>query len=392
MAARLSPARAEAYRILSRVEAGAWASELLRVVQLDSRDASLASELVFGVLRYQKQLDYLIRHYSGRPPEKLDPEVRLALRIGIYQLRYLERVPRHAAVNESVELARRARKASATGFLNAVLHKVGRESIDWPDRATGLSVPEWMLARWDRSHGPEAASRIARAFLAQPEKFVRITGPVPAGVSLEPTEIPGCYHVVSGDSGGLQLQDIGSQAVVPLLELKPGQSFLDLCAAPGNKTLQALESGVNGIACDLHLSRLRELPCPRVVLDAARTLPFRRRFDRILLDAPCSGTGTLGRNPEIKWRIQERDLQELAALQKRLLSNALRYIEPGGQLVYSTCSLEPEENEEVVRSVLGKPASQLLRRLPGIDRGDGFFAAVIRSEESPIEPEEFLNG
>lgn len=389
----MSPARAAAFRILSRVEAGAWASELLRASSLDSRDAALASEIVFGVLRLQKQLDFLIRCYSGRDPGRLDPEVLRALRTGIYQLRYLERVPRHAAVSESVELVKRARKASAAGFVNAVLRKVGREPVTWPDRATELSIPGWILARWDRQYGIEAAAGVARAFLAPPAKYIR--GVPPEGLTVEAAEIPGCYRVIGGNTGGLRLHDIGSQSIVPLLDLESGQSFLDLCAAPGNKTAQALESGVDAIACDLHLSRLRMLdwlPCRRAVLDAARPLPFSRKFDRILLDVPCSGTGTIGRNPEIKWRIQETDIQSVGELQKRLLSNALRYLAPGGRLVYSTCSLEREENEEVVATVIGRLPSRIERRLPGIDAGDGFFAAVIRFEESPIGPDESANG
>jgi len=181
---------------------------------------------------------------------------------------------------------------------------------------------------------------------------------------------------------------------VPLLELEPGQSFLDLCAAPGNKTAQALELGVDAVACDLHLSRLRtvDLNTPRVVLDATRPLPFNRKFDRILLDAPCSGTGTFGRNPEIRWRIQERDVQELAELQKHLLINALRYLAPGGRLVYSTCSLEKKENQEVIQAVIGRASGKMVQRVPGIQPGDGFFAAVIRFEESPIGFHEPANG
>ena len=177
-----------------------------------------------------------------------------------------------------------------------------------------------------------------------------------------------------------RIQDIGSQAVVPLLKLEPGRTFLDLCAAPGNKTAQALESGVVAVACDLHWRRLKNLlplGCNLVVLDATRPLPFRRQFDRILVDAPCSGTGTMGRNPEIKWRLTPEDLQDLHARQVKILRNALQALAPSGVLVYSTCSLECEENENVVEEATGRHVPPVLQRIPGITPGDGFFGFVL---------------
>jgi 16S rRNA (cytosine967-C5)-methyltransferase len=338
----VSPARATAFDVLRKVEAGGYASDLLmsQTAALDSRDAGLASEIVFGVLRYRAQLDYLIG------TRKLDVEVRIALRMGIYQLRYLERVPPHAAVKESVDLVKRARKTSAAGLVNAILRQTDRDPIAWPSREVELSCPEWLLARWERHYGAEAAIEIARAALREPGKFTR------AG----------------------RTQDIASQSIVPLLCLSAGQSFLDLCAAPGNKTAQALESGVRAVACDVHFHRIKELKsldASLLVVDGTKPLPFVRKFDRILVDAPCSGTGTLGRNPEIKWKLRPKDLADLQRRQKALLANALDVLAPGGILVYSTCSLEPEENEQVAG-----PGTQ---RLPGRDEGDCFFAAVLKS-------------
>jgi 16S rRNA (cytosine967-C5)-methyltransferase len=354
----VTPARILAFDILQKVEFGGYASDLLaeRSTELDSRDAGLASEIVFGVLRYRAQLDFLIEHYSGRR-QKLDREVRTALRMGIYQLRYLDRIPGHAAVTESVELVKRARKRSAAPFVNAVLRKASRDPVAWPSREIELSCPEWLLARWERQFGFETAAGIARAALSAPEIYVR--------------------------NG--RIHDIGSQSIVPLLQLERGQSFLDVCAAPGNKTAQAIEAGVHAIASDLHLHRiaqLKGLPAGLLVLDATRPLPFGRRFERILVDAPCSGTGTLGRNPEIKWKLGPDDLADLQRRQSAILANARSALAPGGLLVYSTCSLEPEENEEVVAGVPAGLIVHTMQRLPGREAGDGFYAAVIKSEKS----------
>jgi len=349
----VSPARQIAYDILRKVADGGYASDLLlkHGAALDPRDAALASEIVFGCLRYQSQLDHLIRRFV---PRTLDPEIRLVLRMGIYQLRYLDRVPAHAAVSESVELAKRARKTSASGLVNAVLRKVDRQPIAWPDQATELSTPAWLLEKWERQFGPETTEKIAATFLKPVETHVASTG---------------------------RIQDIGAQSVVQHLDLHPGQTFLDLCAAPGNKTAQALEYGVRAIACDVNwrrLAPLHSLGCPLVVLDATRPLPFNTRFDRILLDAPCSGTGTLGRNPEIKWRLEPSDLMDLHRKQVTMLRNAIAYLKPGGRLLYSTCSLEEEENRAVVNTIRGN--WDIGERLPGVDPGDGFFVAVLTSD------------
>ena len=350
----ISPARQIAFDILRKVSDGGYASDLLlqRSAQLDSRDAGLASEIVFGCLRYQAQLDYLIARRVPRAPAN---EVLIALRMGIYQLRYLDRIPPHAAVGESVELVKRAHKAPAAGLVNAILRKTDRTPVPWPDRATQLSMPAWLLEKWDRQFGRDTTDRIAAAFLQPAQTYISSTG---------------------------RIQDIGAQSIVPLLDLHRGQTFLDLCAAPGNKTAQAIEFGVHTVACDIHLHRLkqmRDLNCPLVVLDGTQPLPFgsqfgRTLFDRILIDAPCSGTGTLGRNPEIKWRLKPSDLADLHAKQVALVRRALQHLCPGGRLVYSTCSLEKEENELVIQEV---PAAwQITQRLPGLNPGDGFFAAV----------------
>ena len=345
---RVSPARRVAFEILQRVASGAYASELLaRTAGLDARDAGLATEIVFGCLRYQAQLDYMIGRLTNN--RKLDTAVQIVLRMGMYQLRYLERIPPHAAVSESVELIKSS-KASAAALVNAVMRKVNRQPVRWPDRAAELSCPAWLLESWDRQYGREAADNIAQAFLQTPANYVASTG---------------------------RTQDIGAQSIVPLLDLKEGETFLDLCAAPGNKTAQAIERGAHAFACDLHLHRLRalnDLSCRRIALDATQPLPFTTKFHAVLVDAPCSGTGTLARNPEIKWRLKPRDLPELQTKQQAILRNALDHVQPGGRVLYSTCSLEREENENVIAAFPGNWVVH--RRLPGKDPGDGFFAAV----------------
>lgn len=344
---------------------------------MEHRDAGLSAAIVLGVLRYRGQIDYLIRQISGKGTGKLDLEVLTALRMGVYQRRYLDRIPAHAAVDASVDLVKRARKRSAAGFVNAVLRKAHRDAVKWPDRATELSCPEWMLARWESAFGREVAEGIARAALETPERFIRVAEGAAPPDGAEATEIAGCYRMASGEAGAFRIQDIGSQSIVPLLELRAGQRVLDLCAAPGNKTAQARESSAGVVACDVSYTRLagmRGMGIPLVLLDAARELPFGAVFDGVLIDAPCTGTGTLAHNPEIKWRLREEDIARQAERQKLILGNALKALAPGGVLVYSTCSLELEENEAVVS---GLGVVKEVRRMPGRDAGDGFFAAVV---------------
>lgn len=352
----ISPARSAAFLVLEEVAGGAYASDVLRdkASGLTARDAGLAGQIVFGSLRFMAQLDFLIERYSGRAAERLDLPVRVALRAAVFQLRYLERIPAHAAVHESVEWVKR-RKRSAAGLTNAVLRKVTRDETPWPDEATALSCPQWLLARWSEHFGSGAARGIAMAGLQEPQVYIRVRPGCEspgelcrAGVTIEATDVAGCWRVVSGGAAGLRLHDISSQAIVPLLDLRAGQSYLDLCAAPGNKTLQALEADpALAVACDVSFRRLREMPaiCPRVVLDAAAPLPFERTFDRVFIDAPCSGTGTIGRNPEIKWRVKEQDFERFGVKQRAILQRGLDVLAPGGRLLYATCSLEKEENE-----------------------------------------------
>ncbi len=391
----ITHARRVAFDVLMLVERGGYAADLLhqRGANLMPADSALAWEIVFGVLRRQPQLDFLAQQHLSRPIAHLDPEVKIALRMGAFQAHFLERIPTHALVSESVSLVKLAKKTSASGLVNAVLRKVAAESLPaaWPNREIALCQPEWMLSRWKTVHGEAGMQRIAEAFLRKPEVYVRVPGGAPPqeqhGCALESTELPGCFRVARGSAAvsGFRQMDIGSQWVASMIDACPGEAVLDLCAAPGNKTAVIAERASVAAACDLHLSRLRAMPepnHPRVQLDGTSPLPFRCRFPWILLDAPCSGTGTLARNPEIRWRLTPEKLSGFPTLQRNLLRNALDVLAPGGTIVYSTCSLEPEENEYIVRDICHDYDVRLFHRVPGEQPGDGFFAALIRARSA----------
>ena len=406
----VSPARRSAFDILMKVETeAAFSTDALHSSLLDpltERDRALVSEIVLGGLRRQGEIDHFLAQAAQRKMGKLDPEVRVALRMGCYQMWFLDRIPARAAVSESVEIVKGAGKRSAAGLVNAVLRKLS----DRPDGSANLSHPAWMRERWRRIYGPEISASILEANLRPPPTYLRLNARHPLeetlarladeGIETEATELRWCRVVRQGRpqagncyrEGRIRIQDISSQAVTPLLDLEARHRFLDVCAAPGGKTCQALEqrggsAGGATVAADLHLHRLRTMrtlatvPVNPVLLDAETSLPLRQTFDRVLVDAPCSGTGTLARNPEIKWRLRPEDLDELSRKQQRILRQALAALRPGGVLVYATCSLEPEENQAVVEAVLETEtvfrSGEYLQRVPGRDAGDGFFACRL---------------
>ena len=439
----ISPARRAAFDILNRVEgAGAYASVLVAELPasgLSREDRALAQEITLGVLRWQRSLDYFIERYSRRSPSRLDREVLIALRIGAYQLRHLTRVPQSAAVNESVNLVKLARKSSAAGMVNAVLRNAARRlddaaGADVEDPYEKLSVetshPRWLLERWQSWLGPEGGARLALANNDHPPLAFRVNTLVTEvdeclaqldalGIRAKPSKIAPCAFILesgppsvlveAAEKGLLYIQDEASQLVSLLLAPEPGERILDMCAAPGSKTthIAALSGNSSWVmACDLYPHRLAQLAasCSRlgvrsvdpVALDATRNLAVMidaPRFDRILIDAPCSGTGTLRRNPEIKWRLGPQDIPRLADMQLELLRRANDHMSSGGRLVYSTCSLEREEGEDVIHRFLeGRAPFRLLRpdapdalltgegfvrTLPHVHDTDGFFAAVL---------------
>ncbi len=438
----VSPARAAAFDILLRVDQqNAYASDLLHSHKLESlstADRALATELVMGVLRWRSRLDETISASSALALKKLDAEVLNALRMAAYQLQFLTRVPARAAINESVELVKRAQKRSAAPFANAVLRKISEIKLEPPpetivgDPTPSLSRefahPEWLVKRWVAEFGVERAWSICRHNQRIPLTAVRLdSGEIEQelasdGIGLAPGALLATARtVVAGDitatrayrEGRVFIQDEASQLVAALVGT--GSRLLDCCAAPGGKTaaLAVRNPTAQIIAAELHPHRADLLrkrvraPNVQVIAADALALPLQGGFDRVLADVPCSGTGTLARNPEIKWRLTPEDLSDLHIRQVGILRAALQQLAPGGRAVYSTCSLEREENRDVVDEVLRDAPSyqvrdcreelqrlretgelvwdnldsllsgKFLRTLPGVQPCDGFFAAMI---------------
>jgi 16S rRNA (cytosine967-C5)-methyltransferase len=423
----LSPARRAAFEILRRVEdEHAYASSLLASIDKDLRaaDRALCHELVLGVLRWQLWLDRVLEHFAKRPLEKVDLAVRLSLRLGLYQLRFLSRIPPSAAVNDSVNLVRAAGLRSAAGFTNAILRRSDREAKYDPAEnisdpiekvAIQTSHPSWLIQRWADALGLEEAAALAHAN-NQPAPFsFRLTAKAAikdgeaqrifeelkaARVEVRRSKTtPDAWRVIGQrpallrdltSAGLIYQQDEASQLVAHFVQAKAGDRVLDICAAPGSKTthISALSPQVLIVAGDLHEHRLRllrELASAQgtrplaVALDGTGALPFApASFDLVLVDAPCSGTGTLRRNPEIRWRLAEPDIAELSSKQSRILGQAAKMVRPGGRLLYSTCSLESDENEAVAAAFMTEHTdfAQLPLADPQISSGMGNLRAA----------------
>jgi len=468
----IAAARRVAFRILLQIEStDAHSDDLLRSSEVDALSAAdrhLATMLVMGTLRWQIALDAEIRRHLARPDAKLSPEAATALRMGAYQLLHLDRVPAHAVLNDSVELVKRGKERGAAGMVNAVLRKVQaaghrprateertgtgrpgggarraqseREAKALPgELAARWAHPAWMVQRWARRYGVEAAEAICRWDQEPPAPAVRAdAASAIGGVETEPGAFLACARrVVRGDvgdamrAGQIRIQDEASQLVAeiaanwpsrqPRLAQDEGIRVLDLCAAPGGKTAVLVERLPQAEITAVDVSRKRLDAMRRMLPEAvgarirfevgdATKMVLRPEYDRILCDVPCSGTGTMARNPEIRLRVTVEDLARQQERQRAILRAGLAGLRPGGRLVYSTCSLEPEENEQVVESVLREApglrvvpieetldslaargvltaegrerlrsatAGPYLRTIPGVHPCDGFFAAVL---------------
>jgi len=448
-----APARVAAFHALRAVDNGSadLPSALSRSRRHlpDERDRALTADIVTGTLRWRRSFDHLIEHFASRSLAKLDADVVGILRLSLYQLLHLTRVPASAVVDDAVDLARLARKPSATGFVNAVLRSTLRQKnkLPLPPRPdsyagpTGAappaealaylgitqSHPDWLVVRWLERYGFDATERWARFNNEAPRLTLRVNRLRVTreearrvleadGIETEPTAAaPDGLVVTSGNplrrapDGLFFVQDEASQLVALAAGTMPGETVLDLCASPGGKTTAMAAAMTDRgviVASDVRPKRLRLLHdtvglsgsrhTHVVQVPARGPLPFNAVFDCVLVDAPCSGLGTIRRDPDIRWRRREADLAMLAEGQVELLERAASAVAPAGRLVYATCSSEPEENEHVVARFLERHAGfslsslalntglrrfvderGMLRTLPFAHGLEAFFAAVL---------------
>ena len=428
----ISPARAAAFDVLRRIEVEkSFSSALLPIYEesLSAADTALCHELTLGSLRRQIYLDKLIAHFTRG--KRLDAAVRVAIRLGLYQLLFLDKIPDHAAINESVGLVQRAKKTSAKGFVNATLRRATREkpAFEYADELERISVetshPRWLIEKWAGEFGIEEAENLAFANNGIPKPAFRLMGSAEE-IDKEirdnwwPSEfVDGCFITSRSDielreleaSGSIYFQDEASQMAGRAVEVPADGIFLDVCAAPGGKTgliARRFAANINlAVAGDLHGSRVAYLRdnCSRqgvgfvnvLQYDATQPLPFAEdAFDAVFVDAPCSGTGTIRHNPEIRYFLNENDFAELVAKQLAILKNASKLVKCDGSLVYSTCSLEREENELLAQQFLDdepefeiapvavngkfRTVDGFARTFPHRDEMDGFFIAAFRKK------------
>ena len=378
-------------------------------INVPRREQALLRALVFGVLRWRGRLDYIISHFSKTPFDKIDPIVLNILRLALFQIICLDRIPDSAAVNTAVELAKASGAPWVVGYVNAILRRAARDyqKVSWPDveqapvesLTVEKSFPEWIIRRWLHRYGPANTTnlcdsvntiapitirtntlRIARARLM--EKLAEEAGQLqqttyaPDGITIvDPAKsIPEFETFISGC---FQVQDEAAQLVSLLLDPRPGETVLDACAGLGGKTghiAQLMNNAGRVVALDVNAKKLQrlEVEMQRLGITIVSTrcydieAEFSRKqfaeFDRVLLDAPCSGLGVMRRNPDIKWRASKRNLSKYKTRQIRLLDNIAHLVKPSGILVYAVCSAEPEENEMVIEQFLKKHPEFVINR------------------------------
>ncbi len=430
----IAPARLAAYETLVAVARGRAdlpaALARARGALRDERDRALAGEIATGTLRWQGAFDHILARFAKRDPAKLDLEVLTILRLSLFQLLHLDRVPAAAVVDDAVQMTRKAGKASASGFVNALLRRASRERGKLPlppdprdtrDRtaaldylATTLSHPRWLAERWldrvgydDAAHwarfNNDPAPLTLRVNTLRTTRDALIEALANADVRVEPAPHAAEGLIVRGGNplltplaheGLFVVQDEASQLVGEFVGAQPGETIFDACASPGGKTTQMaamMRDEGRVVAADVRARRIDLLTstvkasgatCVRVVqADARQPLPFDRVFDAVLVDAPCSGLGTIRRDPDIRWRRSPSDFDGFTSTQLAILINAAAIVRPGGRVIYSTCSSEPEENDGVVTAFLERhprfEQRRELRTLPFRDGLEAFYAALL---------------
>ncbi len=427
----IAPARVAAYDLLHRIEMqhehsdDALNSEA--VSRLEPADRNLVTEIVYGTLRWRGWLDYILEDAVARGWEAVEPNARILLRLSLYQMSRMDRMPDHAVIHDAVELAKMHLRPRGAGFVNGVLRNLGRQR-PWRARDfhrdspmhVRVSLPAWLWERWEQRFGLEAACEYAMSLNRQPQAAFRLSESSGADGVIEGARaselVPGACLLEKGGPRGevrdLRFQDEASQLIPHLLGDTAGARVWDACAAPGGKAAILMERcGRSGrvVASDIDFRRAQRTrdalenclnrQVDVIVADVRSPAPFRANFDAVLADVPCSGLGTIRRNPEIKWRVTPEWLAALGKKQGQILDAVAEAVRNGGRLLYSTCSTEPEENEQVVARFLHSHLDFRLERPflpPGIDTWldsegrfrsyptprlwDGFFAALMRRE------------
>lgn len=417
-------ARAQAVRVLLETEKGGMSHIALEEAsavlsahlapEQAAREIRFLRRLVQGTLVRQMELDWHLDRFSRTPVHRMKPLIRCVLRMTVYQMLYMDRVPDSAAVSEAVKIIRKSRLSGLSGFVNGVLRSFGREEPHpQPPADVRSGIPGWIRDRWMRQYGPDICARICEALGEERPLSVRFCprpgeGPAEAdrrigaslaadGVKLLPAPFPpGAYflqnvsdlkHLAAFRSGDIAVQDISSITAGLAASPQPGSRILDVCAAPGGKSIHLAQlAGPAGsvTACDLSerkAARIREnaerLHADNVhvlIQDALQYVPeWEKAFDLVFCDLPCSGLGVMARKPEIRFRVKEEEIRELAGLQKKILKNAMRYVRPGGTLMYTTCTITEEENQQNREFILKAPsfsAASLTKVLPEALRGE----------------------
>jgi 16S rRNA (cytosine967-C5)-methyltransferase len=429
----ISPARRICYKLLCQIESrrlfsdDAINSESMQ--KLERRDRNLTTEIIYGCLRWQALLDHVLAKASSRSWDEVHPGARILLRMSLYQMWRMDRIPDHALVNDAVELAKSELGRGIHQYINGILRSLTRTRV-WEKDGLGLnappwtkaSIPQWLWDRWVGRFREDAANQYALFLNEPPQIALRSPEGLPDLPFLTPSDlVPGAYIQTHRDSDAienhpndLQHQDEASQLIPHLLGPTEGWTIWDCCAAPGGKSailsLKCCQSG-RLTASDLQNKRIRLLAkalkttsiCNSDILvaDASFSPPFSCRFDAVLADVPCSGLGTLRRNPEIKWNFTQEEFARLQQTQKKILESASKAVRVGGLLLYSTCSTEPEENEDVIRSFLSahpqfslqKPCypkgieewtgpDNMVRTFPSSRLWDGLFAGLMVRTDS----------